>query len=474
LPKLPIIEAVGSFVKENNSLFCTPGHKGGAGFLPLFPEAAAADILKYDVTEVEGLDNLQDPSGAIKESQELLAGLYGSEEAYYLVNGSTSGNFVMIFSSFSEGDKILIERNCHKSIINAVIMRKLEPVFIRNEYSEKYGMPLPVGREHLSELLREHSGIKGAVITYPNYYGICCDLEGIIKECRAANVKILVDSAHGAHFGINRGLPESAVRLGADMAVMSAHKTLPSLTQTAWLHAGKSADLEKARFYSSLFTTTSPSYLFLCSLEYSRHYLETKGDGDYGKLLETASLYRKRINSLEHVRAVSGEDIGWETDQSRYIINVEKGYSGHRLLAYLRKKGLQAEMSDCSNVVLILSAFNTEGDFEKLLAALEECDFDLLREEHMEYADYGIPELRMLPHEALDARKEQVSYLEAGGRICGESIVPYPPGVPLLMPGEAISKKHVEIMKHFIDNGVKVIGINENNLIAAIRDDERR
>lgn len=471
---MPIIEAVGSFVKENNSLFCTPGHKGGAGFLPQFSEVSLEELLKYDITEVEGLDNLQDPEGPIRESQELLARLYGSEAAYFLVNGSTSGNLVMIFSTFSEGDKILIERNCHKSIFNAVVMRKLEPVFVRNTYSGRYGIPLSIDREHLSELLREHRDIKGAVITYPNYYGVCCDLGGIIKECHAAGVKVLVDSAHGAHFGMNPGLPGSAVSLGADMAVMSAHKTLPSLTQTAWLHAGTSADLEKVRFYYNSFTSTSPSYLFLCSLEYSRHYLETRGSGDYGRLLETAALYRERINSLEHVRALSGGDIGCESDPTRYIINVDKGYSGHRLLAYLRKRGVQAEMSDFSNVVLLLSPFNSPGDFERLAAALGECDFELLREEYREAADYGIPELRMLPHEALDAGKESVSFLESEGRICGKSIVPYPPGVPLLMPGEGISKKHVEIMKDFIDNGVKVIGINENNLIVTIRDDARR
>ncbi len=474
MAKLPIIEAVGNFVKENNALFCTPGHKGGAGFLPPFPDGSAEGLLKFDITEVEGLDNLQDPSGAIRESQELLASLYGSDEAYYLVNGSTSGNFVMIFSTFSEGDKILLERNCHKSVYNAVIMRKLEPVFVRNTYSRRFGMPLSVDREHLSELLGKHGDIKGAVITYPNYYGVCCDLAGIVEECHAANVKVLVDSAHGAHFGMSPGLPAGAVSLGADMAVMSAHKTLPSLTQTAWLHAASGADLEKVRFCFNAFMSTSPSYLFLCSLEYSRHYLETAGKSEYGKLIEAAARYRERINSLEHVHVVGGKDIGCETDPTRYIINVEKGYSGHRLLEYLRKRRVQAEMSDSSNVVLILSPFNSEGDFEKLLEALSECDFELLKEEHGEALDYGIPELRLLPYEALAAPKESVSFLEAEGRVCGESIVPYPPGVPLLMPGEGISKKHVEIMKHFIDNGVKVIGINDNNLIVTISGDARR
>jgi arginine/lysine/ornithine decarboxylase len=469
LSKLPIIEAVGDYVKENNSLFCTPGHKGGAGFMSSLSEGFVSDILKYDITEVEGLDNLQNPEGVIKTSQELLSKLYGSEESFFLVNGSTSGNFIMIFSSFNEGDKILIERNCHKSVYNAVIMRKLEPVFIKNTYSERYNAPLSIDRSHFSDILKNQKDIKGAVITYPNYYGVCCDLEGIISECREANVKVLVDSAHGAHFGINKGLPESAVRLGADMVVMSAHKTLPSLTQTAYLHVGKAADLEKIRFYYNSFMSTSPSYLFLCSLEYSRFYLETKGNEDYRRLLETAKRYRDRINGLEHVHVVGREDIDYEIDATRYILNVEKGYSGHLLLDYLRKRGAQAEMSDGSNVILILSPFNGEEDFERLLASLRECDFEELKADMQEAVSYGIPSLKMLPHEAIDAGKESISFLEAEGKVCGESIVPYPPGVPFLMPGEEINKKHIEIIQYFIDNGVKVLGINENKHIVIIR-----
>lgn len=470
MSKLPIIEAVGNYVKENNSLFCTPGHKGGAGFMSSFSEGFVSDIMKYDITEVEGLDNLQDPESIIKMSEELLAKLYGSEKSYFLVNGSTSGNFIMIFSAFKEGDKILIERNCHKSIFNAIIMRKLEPVFVRNTYSERYNAPLSIDRLHLSEILKNHKDIKGAVITYPNYYGVCCDLEGIISECREANVKVLVDSAHGAHFGINKGLPESAVRLGADMVVMSAHKTLPSLTQTAYLHAGKAADHEKIRFYYNSFTSTSPSYLFLCSLEYARFYLETKGNEDYSRLLETANRYRYKINGIEHIHVVGREDIDYEIDATRYIINVEKGFSGYLLLDHLRKSGVQAEMSDGSNVILILSPFNGEEDFERLLAALRECDFEELKADMQEAVSYGIPSLKILPHEAIDAGKASISFLEAEGKICGESIVPYPPGIPLLMSGEEINKKHVEIMKYFIDNGVKVIGINENKHIVIIRD----
>jgi len=479
LPKLPIIEAVGSYIRESNALFCTPGHKGGAGFNSPYTREFVENILKFDITEVEGLDNLHAPEGIIRESEELLSRFYGSYKSFYLINGSTLGNLIMIFSTFNEGDKILIERNCHKSVYNAVIMRKLRPVFIKNKISSLFNAPLSIDFEHFSEMIKVHKDIKGAVITYPNYYGVCCDLKKIVEECKKSKMKVLVDSAHGAHFGVHPELPENAVKSGADMVVSSAHKTLPSLTQTAYLHVGKDGDLEKVKFYFDAFSSTSPSYLFLCSLEFARFYLEEKGRDDYGKLIEISGRYREKINLLEHVYIIGRNDIRnsridegiHDLDPTRYTINVEKGYSGQMLMKYLREKGIQPEMSDGSNIVLILSPFNTEGDFEKLYEAIKECRFEEMKVEPHESVLCDIPYMKVLPHNAMNAEKKAINFQKSAGRICGENIVPYPPGVPFLMMGEEISKKHVEIMKGFIDNGVKVIGISSDSKIAVLEDE---
>ncbi|MHC1720177.1 MAG: aminotransferase class I/II-fold pyridoxal phosphate-dependent enzyme [Clostridiaceae bacterium] len=478
MTKLPIIEAVGSFIRENNALFCTPGHKGGAGFKSTYTREFVEHILRFDITEVDGLDNLHDPEGIIKESEELLSRLYGSYKSFYLINGSTLGNLIMIFSTFNEGDKILIERNCHKSIYNAVIMRKLKPVFVKNKMSTRFNAPLSIDLDHFSEMIKEHKDIKGTVVTYPNYYGVCCDLKKIIEECKKSNIKVLVDSAHGAHFGIHPGLPENAVKSGADMVVSSAHKTLPSLTQTAYLHLGKEADLERVKFYFNSLSSTSPSYLFLCSLEFARFYLEEQGRDAYDKLIKLCEQFREKINMLEHVHIIGRNDIRndlfdediYDMDPTRYIINVEKGYSGVMLLKYLRKSGIQAEMSDGSNVVLILSPFNSESDLNKLYAALKECSFEDLKAETHEAVICNIPDMKVLPHNVINEAKKKINFLKSAGRVCGDNIVPYPPGVPLLMMGEEISKKHIEIIKGFIDNGVKVIGISSDGQIAVLED----
>lgn len=202
----------------------------------------------------------------------------------------------MIFSCFKEEDKIIVERNCHRSIFNGIIMRKLKPIYIKNKVYRQFNAPLSIDLEHFLSLIKENKDAKGIVITYPNYYGVCPNLKVIIKEAKKYDMKVLIDSAHGAHFGVCEKLPKSALELGADMVVMSAHKTLPSLTQTAFLHIGKDSiiDINKVDFYISAFSSTSPSYLFLCSMDYSRFYLEKYGQEHYNELINRANYYRKK------------------------------------------------------------------------------------------------------------------------------------------------------------------------------------
>lgn len=476
LSKLPIIDAVSSFIAENNSLFCTPGHKGGKGFEFQYSKNFIDNILKFDVTEVEGLDDLHDPEGIIKESEELLSKFYGSYKSLYLINGSTLGNLIMIFSTFNEGDKILVERNCHKSVYNAIILRKLRPVFVKNKICEKYNMPLPIDMGHLFQMIKLHQDIKGIVLTYPNYYGVCCDLEKVIEICKSANIKVLVDSAHGAHFGIHPKLPENAVKIGADMVVSSTHKTLPGLTQTAYLHMNDRIDFDKVKFYFDSLSSTSPSYIFLSSLELARYYMEKQGYEDYERLLEISEKFKKKINSIKHLHIIEKGDIAngdaYNVDETRYVINLGESYSGSSLLKYLRKNGVQAEMTDGSNIILILSPFNTENDFYRLYNALESYKSEDLEAPKWPdvHLSWDIPELKVLPCNVVNSRRKMIDFAYAAGSICAENIVPYPPGVPILMMGEMIKKKHIEIVNKFIDNGIKVTGISSTKEIAVLND----
>lgn len=466
MSKLPLVEGVLKYIDENNIPFSMPGHKAGLGFLKdEYGRKLYDNFIKGDITEVEGLDNLHKPEGIIKEAMDLLKNFYGSKKSYFLVNGSTSGNLAMIFSTFNEGDKVIVERNCHRSIFNGIIMRKLRPIYIQNEINSTYNAPLSIDKEHFLQLIREHRDAKGIIITYPNYYGVCTDLEFIIKEAKKYGMKVLVDSAHGAHFGVHKDLPQNAVKLGADMVVMSAHKTLPSVTQTAYLHIGQAIDEERVEFYISSLLSTSPSYMFLCSMDYARYYLEYYGTDEYEKLLQLAYKYRKRINELQHIHIIGKEDlVGLSLDESRYVINLERGYSGHKLLDYLRSKGIQSEMSDDSNVVLIFSPANTENHFESLYNALKDCNFEDLRGDYTSIIKHRILECKLQPYEVVDRKKSKAKLEDSIGKICGKSVVPYPPGVPLIISGESIDETAVDMIRYYMNNKVDILGLDEENI----------
>jgi arginine/lysine/ornithine decarboxylase len=471
VPKLPLIEELVKYIDENNSYFAMPGHKMGKGFATV-PEGKVIleNFLKMDLTEVDGLDNLHNPQGVLKEAQELLSKYYGSKKSYFLVNGSTSGNLAMIFSTFQEGEKVIIERNCHRSIYNSIIMRKLKPIYIKSKVSEVYDAPFSIDREHLFNLMEENKDAKGIVITYPNYYGICTDLKTIIDKAKSYDMKVLIDCAHGAHFGITEELPENPIKLGADMVVQSAHKTLPSLTQTAYLHIGESVDVEKVNFYVSGFLSTSPSYIFMATMDYARFFLEKYGKEVYSKLLCLCNEYMEKINNIKGFHIINKEDLVRESsyssdlvllDNTRYVITVPKGYSGHKLLDYLRKVGIQCEMSDSRSVVLIFSPYNDKSDFEKLYTALVNCNLEELKDSYTKILNAKIPTMVKLPHEAFEKEKHLVLIESAKNMICGNAIVPYPPGIPLLMPGEFITREIIDIINYYIENNVTLLGIKD-------------
>ncbi|SHK74794.1 Arginine/lysine/ornithine decarboxylase [Clostridium cavendishii DSM 21758] len=463
MDNISLVSTLKNYVKEQNAPFSMPGHKYGRGFSKEFTQ----NIINFDMTEVEGLDNLHKPTGVILEAQTKLQKLYNSHKSYFLINGSTCGNLIMIYSSFNEGDIILVERNCHRSIFNAIIMRKLKPIYIENIYSNNLKEAIGINIESLKNKLEINKDIKGIVLTYPNYYGIGIDIDRIINICKNYNIKILIDSAHGAHFGFNKYLPKSAQDLGATMTVMSAHKTLPSFTQTAYLHLNDEALREKVEFYLGVFMSTSPSYLFMASLDYSRNFLEYEADDKYGELVKKLQCIKEKINKLDYVKVLEKKDFyqeGFnevELDSSRLVLNLKEGYSGHKLLDYLRKNKVQSEMSTTNSVVLIPSPFNTEEDYRLLTEALEMCDSKQLLDDKVNMNKIKIPDQVLFPYEVLDAEKVYAKLEDVEGCIAGENIILYPPGVPLVVMGERFNKEHIEIINSSIKNNVTIIGVEE-------------
>lgn len=461
--KAPLLEELLKYKSENNLILSMPGNKSGKGFLRDELGKRLKDSLgELDITEVDPLDNLHSPEGVIKESQELLAKTYKVKKAYFLVNGSSSGNLAAIFSAFNEGDEVLVERNCHKSIYNALILRKLKVIYIDAVVDNNLGIFLPPREEEINDALEKAKSPKGIILTNPNYFGVYYDLEKTIEKLRKKGLKVIIDSAHGAHFGFNDKLPKSMATLG-DYVVVSAHKTLPSLTQGAFLLVNSLDD--NIEFYLKAFMTTSPSYLIMASLDYSRYYLDNYSKDDYDNLIEMAEKYRQDINLLNKVYIVSNKDmeVKYKIDKSRYLMTVKDGYSGHKLLEYLRSKKIQSEMSFSKGVVLILSPSNTDEDFQKIYLAIKDLNMELLKtEENIIEFSKSYPKKVLEPYEVFNLKYKYTSLDESLDKISKEFIVPYPPGIPVVCPGEKITMEVIDIIKEYINNKLSVIGLKDN------------
>lgn len=463
--KLPLLQALLDYSKEDNTIFSMPGNKSGKGFLrddigKQFKEHMGS----LDITEVNPLDNLQSPEGVIKEAQEHLANLYHVNKAYFMVNGSTGGNLTAIFSAFNEGDEILVERNCHKSIHNAMILRKLKVIYIESGVHYSGGLFLPPSRENIYQALDRSNNPKGIILTYPNYYGISYNIEETIHDLKDRGLKIIIDEAHGAHYGITKMLPNNLAQI-ADYTVVSAHKTLPALTSGAYLLVN--AKNEDVQFYLSSFMTTSPSYLIMASLDYARNYLELFGKLDYEKLIKQAELKKNEINKLGKVLIISNEDLpaNYQIDKTRYIVTLPDGFSGHKLLDYLRKKHIQSEMSFHSGVVLILSPSNFEEGVERLIDAIKSLDMNELKSEYI-LKDFKIkiPIKVLEPYEVFKLKGKYVTLNESLGKIAKEAIIPYPPGIPIVSCGEIIEEEIIERIKIYKEAGTMILGIIDDKI----------
>lgn len=465
MDKLPLLNCLMDYHKENNLILSMPGNKCGKAFLRDEIGREFVEKLGFlDITENDPLDNLHNPQGVIKEAEELLAKIYGGNRAFFMVNGSSGGNIISIFSAFNEGDEVLVERNCHKSVYNGLILRRIKVTYIDPILDEEYGIFMPPNKEKIYEALKKSKNAKGIILTSPNYYGISYKLiDEVIKELKERGLKVIVDAAHGAHFGMCKRLPKKISNL-ADYTILSAHKTIPSLTQGGYLIVNeKESDVD---FYFNSFITTSPSYLIMASLDYGRYYLEKYGEEDYSNLIDMANTFKEKINKLNKVYIIGNEDLicDYEEDQSRYIMTVKEGFSGHKLFDYLRKENIQCEMSFERGVVLILSPINTEEDFEKIYKAIDKLNMDIIKENNKIKFSFIEPEKVLEPYEVFKKEYEILNFKDCEGKIAKESIIPYPPGIPLICAGEVITKDSIIIIKEYLDNKKDVIGVNDNKI----------
>lgn len=475
MTRLPLYNALNDYLSKKNIPFYTSGHKMGKSISKNFLKTSIKNLLQYDLTELDGLDNLHEPEGVIKEAQELAAKAYKADYTFFLINGSTVGNQAMIMSVCNNGDKIIIPENSHKSVLNALILSGANPIYIPCKWNKKLGVTYGFDINKLEEELKKDSSIKAVFVTNPNYYGFCVDLKKIVEIAHKYNKPVLVDEAHGAHFNFHNNLPLSAISCGADMVVQSTHKTLSALAQGSMLHLkSKIINKEKVKSILNILQSSSPSYLLMLFLDFARFQMVTEGEKLLTNLLNLIDDFKDKTNNIKGLycydKSVCKNYDIYDYDPTKIIIDFsELGLSGFTAIDILNDEfNIQAEMSTMFNIMSLASIGNNKKDFEKLLTALKKIAINYKKSNVLEDDFYlakpKIPKTLLSPREAFFAKKTKVLLKDSIGKICAETISPYPPGIPIISFGQEINSDIIEYLKFLETKKYFIDGIEDNSL----------
>lgn len=450
----PLFDALKKFNKQNNVSYHVPGHKNGKVFLERGKEKYHS-LLSIDVTELTGLDDLHAPGGPILKAEALLADLYHVKKSYFLVNGTTVGNLTMILATCTDGDTVVVQRNCHKSILHGLMLANVKPVFIAPSYEEKWGISSGIDAEIVSNALALHPETKAIILTYPNYYGLAKDLSEIATIAREKNIPLLVDEAHGAHFILGHHFPKSALTFGADLVVQSAHKTLPAMTMGSYLHVNSSLiDLQKVEFYLQMLQSSSPSYPIMGSLDLARAYLASYTENDQQILMNKIAQFKESLATIHEIeRLVPSAD--FNMDPLKITIQSKRGISGFELQSLLEEKGIYTELADARNVLFVLPLLKKDVDypFQQTIDSIANAvkgktgnnnAFRNYKKSH------EITALSISYAEMKQTITKQVPFHEAVGKISSEMVIPYPPGIPLIMAGELITEELINSLMNLL------------------------
>lgn len=431
-----------------------PGHK--LGRCSHLSEDAA-----IDVTEVEGTDNLHHPHGILLEAQEKAAKTFGAKRTFFLVGGSTSGILSAIWAVCCQGDKIIMARNAHKSVYNAALLCQLTPIYIYPRIIPENGLTAGLDPQQLEQLLKDNSSAKMVVITSPNYEGLVSDVKTIAKLVHEHGKLLMVDEAHGAHFSFHDDFPTSALAYGADIVVQSTHKTLPAYTQSAMLHVGSDRiDLSRLQEALALFQSSSPSYMLMNGLDSCRDLMDRQGDMLFEKYVKDLKTCREKlVSELNCLQLVNQDVIGvhhiHHMDLSKLVIDCTvANKTGIELNHLLREQyNIQVELADKNHIVAMTSICDDEASLMAFAHALIEIDKGLkkTRNTHEHYDIIEDIQQVYMPWDAYRMQKRRVSFIESVGKVIGEFIIPFPPGVPLIVPGERISEGIIRIVEQYMD-----------------------
>lgn len=433
--------------------FDVPGHKGGRGNREL-TEFLGRTAMSLDVNSMKPLDNLNHPVSVIRDAHALAAEAFGADEAFFIVNGTTAGVQAMIMAVCNTGDKVIMPRNVHRSAINALVVCGALPAYINPGINKELGIPLGMSVQDVKQAIAEHPDAKAILVNNPTYYGICSNLPEIVALAHAANMYVLVDEAHGTHFYFHDKLPVSAMAAGADMAAVSMHKTGGSLTQSSILLTRDTVNSDYVRQVVNLTQTTSASYLLLSSLDIARKNLCLNGYAMFTKTIDFANYAREEINRLGGYYAFGTELMDGDTvyafDTTKLSVHTRNvGLAGIEVYDLLRDDyGIQIEFGDIGNILAIISAGDRNMEIERLISALAE--IKRLHEKDSKGLfdhEYINPQIVMGPKEAFYSSKTSIPIASSVGEICGEFVMSYPPGIPILAPGERITG---DILNHIL------------------------
>ena len=428
---MSLLSELKKFRKKEKISMHIPGHKNGRGLGAYFTKNA----FDIDVTEVSDTDNLQNPTGILKEAQQKCADIFGAGETHFLTGGSSLGIRAAILATMRRGEKLLIDRICHRSVFDAVVLAGIEPVFLMRDF--KNDVYLGISKQAVIDALSNNPDIKGMIITSPTYYGIVSDIKGI-KEALGDRF-LIVDEAHGAHFVFNKNLPDTALSMGADICIQSAHKTLPALGQSSYLHIGKDTALDKNRIKNCLkmLQSTSPSYMLMTSLDEAARQMNGSGEKKLEKLIFNIDKLKARVTAKTQIRFLNCDD------KTRIVADFKNteicGYEAEELL---NDYGIYAEMADFRYMVFIPSVSNNSRDISVLANAL----IKISNKGADKRDNIPVPHicLDMLPSVAFDKKTEEISINKSMGRICAEIVSACPPGAAIAIPGQVIDKSVID------------------------------
>ncbi len=479
--RTPLFDAMVALAESRKVSFHTPGHKSGKGISTRFRKFVGPKVFSIDLTCLDEVDSLQKPRGVIREAQELAADIYGADQSFFLVNGTSGGNQAMILSVMKPGEPILLTRILHKSVVSGLIMTDCKPIFIPLQSTPDCDLLLNDRTDTIIQAMNRHPEAKKLFLTSPNYYGVTLDLPTIIQEAHSRGVTVLVDEAHGPHLHFHDDLPPSAMASNADLCVQSTHKIIGGMTQASILHAKKAnIDIERLTSVLRYLQTTSPSYILMASLDLARMQMATEGKKLLSKAIDLARKARERIRKIpgltcidrDEVKAASGGDN--DLDETKLAIGVKGiGLTGYQVSQKLNHEfGIQVEMADLHHVLVIVSIGDHREDLDRLVRAMESISHQAMTLKSIIPINvkppYAIASSRMNPREAFFSSHQSVPLEEALGKTAADIVTVYPPGIPLLIPGEEITQTVLDHLILMRETGATLDGLDSDNRLINI------